>query len=161
MSTYGTHIQCDTINGVPVSNFSGAQNLESVLTTGNSANLNDINQVSTLRAVNVEVLGKVDTVKTETEILEVEDASANTILEASYSQTNSESDLYIYSLPTTAPSGGGASVPFKCWNNSTFLVQGGTIPTTDPNIEGRIYVDANNFLKVSAAAAPAPAPSGA
>ena len=157
MSTYGTHIQCDTINGVPVSNFSGAQNLESVLTTGNSANLNDINQVSTLRAVNVEVLGKVDTVKTETEILEVEDASANTILEASYSQTNSESDLYIYSLPTTAPSGGGASVPFKCWNNSTFLVQGGTIPTTDPNIEGRIYVDANNFLKVSAAAAPAPA----
>ena len=161
MSTYGTHIQCDTINGVPVSSFSGSQNLESVLTTGNSANLNDINQVQTLRAVDVEALAKVDTVKMETEILEVEDASANSILEASYNQGNSESDLYIYSLPSVKPTGGGASVPFKCWNNSTFLVQGGTIPTTDPNIEGRIYVDANNFLKVSAAAAPAPAPSGA
>jgi len=158
MSTYGTHIQCDTINGVAVSSFSGSQNLESVLTTGNSANLQDINQVSTLRAVEVEVLGKVDTVQMETEILEVEDANANTVLEAGYNQANSESDLYVYSLPTVKPTGAGASVPFKCWNNSTFLVQGGTIPTTDPNIEGRIYVDANNFLKVSAAAAPGSPP---
>lgn len=157
MSTYGSNITCTSINGIPVSGFQDAQDLQSVLQTGNNANLQDINQVQTLRAVDVEALAKVDTVKMAAEILNVEDASDNTVLEASYNQANSESDLYIYSLPSVKPTGGGASVPFKCWNNSTFLVQGGTIPTTDPNIEGRIYVDANNFLKVSAAAAPAPA----
>ena len=154
MSTYGSNITCSSINGVPVSNFQDAQNLQSVLETGNSANLNDINQVQTLRAVDVEALAKVDTVKMEAEILEVEDASANTVLEASYSQANSESDLYIYSLPTTAPSGGGASVPFKVWSNGGLLQIGDAIPVVDPGIPGRIWNDGGT-LKVSVAGAPA------
>lgn len=139
MSTYGSNITCASINGIPVGNFQDAQNLESVLTTGNDANLNDINQVQTLRCVDVEVLAKVDTVKMETEILEVEDASANTVMEASYNQANSESDLYLYSLPTTAPSGVGASVPFKVWSNSGLLQIGDAIPTSDPLVAGRIW----------------------
>jgi len=151
MSTFGTNLSCSSINGIPVASFSGAQNLQSVLQTGNNANLQDINQVQTLRAVDVEVLGKVDTVKMEAEILEVEDASANSVLEASYSQANSETDLYIYSLPLVQPTGAGASVPFKCWNNSTFLVQGGSIPTVDPLVAGRIWSDPaqNHALRVS------------
>ena len=154
MSTYGSDITCTSINGIPVSSFSGSQNLESVLLTGNDANLNDINQVGTLRAVNIELTTKVDTVKMETEILDIEDANGNSIIEASFSLANSESDVYLYSLPTVKPVGAGASVPSKCWNNSTFLVQGGTIPTTDPGTIGRIYQDASGYLRISTGAAP-------
>ena len=139
MSTYGSDISCSSINGIPVGNFQDAQDLNSVLATGNSANLQDINQVQTLRGVDVEVLGKVDTVKCEAEILEVEDANANTVLEASYSQANSESDLYIYSLPVSAPTGGSASVPFKVWSNGGLLQIGDAIPTSDPLVAGRIW----------------------
>ena len=139
MSTYGSDISCSSINGIPVGNFQDAQDLNSVLATGNSANLQDINQVQTLRGVDVEVLGKVDTVKCEAEILEVEDASANTVLEASYSQANGESDVYLYSLPTTAPTGGAASVPFKVWSNGGLLQIGDAIPTSDPLVAGRIW----------------------
>ena len=154
MSTYGSDITCTSINGIPVSGFQDAQNLDSVLATGNSANLQDIDQVSTLRAVNIEATTKIESTKIEAEILEVEDASANTVLEASYSQANSETDLYIYSLPVTEPVGGGASAKSKCWNNSNFLVQGGTIPEVDPNIQGRIWADptAGYVLKISQSA---------
>ena len=152
MSTYGSDITCSSINGIPVGNFQDAQDLNSVLSTGNDANLQDINQVQTVRCVDVEVLGKIDSVKTETEILEVEDAAGNSIIEASYSQANSESDLYVYSLPTVQPTGGAASVPFKCWNNSTFLVQGGTIPSSDPGTIGRIYQDSSGYLRISTGA---------
>ena len=156
MSTYGSDISCTSINGIPVSSFSGAQNLNSVLATGNTANLQDIDQVGTLRAVNIEATTKIDTVKMETEILDVEDANGNSIIEASFSLANSESDVYLYSLPTVKPVGAGASVPSKCWNNSTFLVQGNAIPTTDPGVQGRIWCDttANYVLKVSQTAAP-------
>jgi hypothetical protein len=156
MSTYGTHIQCDTINGRSVASFQDAQDLESVLATGNNANLKDINQVGTLRAVNIELTAKVDTVKMETEILEVEDENGNSIIEASFSLANSESDVYLYSLPTQAPSGGGVSVPFKVWSNGGLLQLGDAIPTSDPGIGGRIWCDpgANFVLKVSQTAAP-------
>lgn len=154
MSTYGSNITCTSINGIPVASFSGSQNLQSVLQTGNSANLNDIDQVSTLRAVAVEVLGKVDTVQMETEILEVEDASANSVMVAGYNQANSESDLYIYSLPLYAPTGGGASVPFKVWSNSGLLQIGNAIPVGDIGVTGRIYQE-NGFLKISQSGAPA------
>ena len=154
MSTFGTNLSCSSINGIPVASFSGAQNLQSVLQTGNNANLQDINQVQTLRAVDVEALSKVDTVKVNTEILEVEDANANSVIEASYSQANSESDLYIYSLPLYAPTGGGASVPFKVWSNSGLLQIGNAIPVGDIGVTGRIYQE-NGFLKISQSGAPA------
>ena len=152
MSTYGTHIQCDTINGVAVSSFSGSQNLESVLTTGNSANLKDINQVQTLRAVDVEVLGKVETVKTDTEALSVEDANGNAVFEAQYSLANSRSEILMYTLPTAHPAPSNIMV----WSNGGLLQIGDAIPIVDPGIPGRIWNDGGT-LKVSAAAAPAPA----